>query len=90
MVADLHRTLMYGGIFAYPATKDAPNGKLRLMYECNPMAYIIEKAGGLATTGKMRVLDVQPTSIHQRVPFFIGSKNEVQEVIDIYQKHFPN
>ena len=90
MVADLHRTLMYGGIFAYPSTKDAPNGKLRLMYECNPMAYIIEKAGGLATTGKQRILDVQPTSVHQRVPFFIGSKNEVQEVIDIYNKHSSN
>lgn len=87
MVADVHRTLVYGGIFMYPATKDAPNGKLRLMYECNPMAYIIEKAGGLATTGKQRVLDVQPTSIHQRVPFFIGSKDDVQEVIDLYAKH---
>lgn len=87
MVADVHRTLVYGGIFMYPATKDAPNGKLRLMYECNPMAYIIEKAGGLATTGKMRVLDVEPTSIHQRVPFFVGSKEDVQEVLDLYAKH---
>lgn len=59
----------------------------RLMYECNPMAYIIEKAGGLATTGNQRVLDVQPTDIHQRVPFFIGSKEDVQEVIDMYKKH---
>lgn len=57
------------------------------MYECNPMAYIVEKAGGLATTGKMRVLDVQPTAVHQRVPFFIGSKNDVEEVIEIYKKH---
>lgn len=89
MVADLHRTLCYGGIFAYPSTKDAPNGKLRLMYECNPMAYLIEKAGGLATTGKQRVLDVQPTSIHQRVPFFIGSKQDVEEFMEIYKKHFP-
>lgn len=54
------------------------------MYECNPMAYIVEKAGGLATTGKMRVLDVEPTSIHQRVPFFIGSRDDVQEIIDMY------
>lgn len=87
MVADVHRTLVYGGIFMYPATKDAKNGKLRLMYECNPMAFIIEKAGGLATTGNMRVLDVEPTSIHQRVPFFIGSKTEVEEVIELYKKH---
>ena len=67
--------------------KDSPNGKLRLMYECNPMAYIIEKAGGIATTGTQRVLDVKPTSIHQRVPIFIGSKLEVEEVIEIYKKH---
>ena len=87
MVADLHRTLVYGGIFCYPATKDAPNGKLRLMYECNPMAYIIEKAGGMATTGKQRVLDVQPTSIHQRAPIFIGSPQDVQEVLDLYKQH---
>lgn len=87
MVADVHRTLVYGGIFCYPATKDSPNGKLRLMYECNPMAYIIEKAGGIATTGTQRVLDVKPTSIHQRVPIFIGSKLEVEEVIEIYKKH---
>jgi len=87
MVADVHRTLVYGGIFCYPATKDSPKGKLRLMYECNPMAYIIEKAGGLATTGKMRVLDVQPKSIHERVPIFLGSRDDVQDVIDIYKKH---
>lgn len=87
MVADLHRTLVYGGIFLYPATKDSPSGKLRLLYECSPMAYIIEKAGGTATTGKERVLDILPTSIHQRVPIFIGSKDDVQDVIDLYKKH---
>lgn len=87
MVADVHRTLVYGGIFAYPATKDTPKGKLRLMYECNPMAFIIEKAGGLATTGTKSVLDVQPTSIHERVPIFMGSKSDVEEVIAIYKKH---
>lgn len=87
MVADLHRTLVYGGVFMYPATSEAPNGKLRLMYECNPMAYIIEKAGGLATTGTMPVLDVQPTHIHQRVPLFLGSKTEVEEIIELYKKH---
>jgi len=87
MVADVHRTLVYGGVFMYPATKDAPKGKLRLQYESNPMAYIIEKAGGIATTGKMPILDVQPKSIHERVPIFLGSKTEVQEIIDLYTKH---
>ena len=89
MVADVHRTLVYGGIFCYPKTKDSPKGKLRLMYECNPMAFIIEKAGGLATTGNQRVLDVVPTSIHQRVPIFIGSKLDVEDVIQCYKNH-PN
>lgn len=87
MVADMHRTLVYGGIFCYPSTTDAPNGKLRLLYECIPMAYIIEKAGGIATTGKERILDIKPTSIHQRAPIFIGSKDDVQDIIDLYQKH---
>jgi fructose-1,6-bisphosphatase I len=87
MVADVHRTLVYGGIFAYPATKTTPNGKLRLMYECNPLAFIIEKAGGMATTGKMRVLDIQPKSIHERNPIFIGSPDDVQDVIDLYKTH---
>jgi fructose-1,6-bisphosphatase I len=89
MVADVHRTLVYGGIFMYPATSETPNGKLRLMYECNPLAYIIEKAGGIATTGKMPILDVKPTQIHQRVPIFLGSKTEVEEVIELYKKHSP-
>lgn len=87
MVADVHRTLVYGGIFAYPATQASPEGKLRLMYECNPMAYIIEKAGGMATTGSRRVLDIVPTSIHQRVPVFLGSKDDVEDAIAMYKKH---
>lgn len=87
MVADVHRTIMYGGIFMYPATKDSPSGKLRLMYECNPMAYIIEKAGGSASTGKMPILDVQPTKIHQREPVFMGSKKDVEDVIEFYKKY---
>lgn len=87
MVADVHRTLKYGGIFMYPATKDAPKGKLRLMYEGNPMAYIIENAGGLASTGSGgAILDVVPKSIHERVPVFLGSRDDVQDLIDIYQK----
>lgn len=86
MVADVHRTIKYGGIFLYPATKEAPKGKLRLMYECNPMAYIIEKAGGIATTGTCPILDIQPSSIHQRSPIFLGSADDVQDIIDLYKK----
>lgn len=87
MVADVHRTLVYGGIFMYPATKEAPKGKLRLMYECNPMAYIMEHAGGTATTGHMRILDIMPESIHQRSPIFLGSNEDVQELVDVIKQH---
>ncbi len=79
MVADVHRNLIKGGIFMYPGTKDKPNGKLRLLYECNPFAFIVEVAGGLATDGKQRILEIQPTEIHQRVPFFVGSKLMMEE-----------
>jgi fructose-1,6-bisphosphatase I len=82
MVADVHRILTRGGIFMYPA--DARDlempGKLRLMYEANPMAFIVEQAGGAATDGKQRILEIQPTKLHQRVPVFLGSKNEVERV----------
>ncbi len=77
MVADIHRTLLYGGIFIYPGDKRNPKGKLRLMYECNPMAYIMEEAGGRATDGKKRILEVQPTGLHERTPIFIGSMEDV-------------
>ena len=77
MVADIHRNLLYGGIFMYPADSRSPNGKLRLMYECNPMAFIVEQAGGRASNGKQRLLEVQPTTLHQRVPIFIGSEEDV-------------
>lgn len=87
MVADVHRTLKYGGIFMYPATKESPKGKLRLMYECNPMAYLIEKAGGSATTGKMPILDIVPESIHQRSPIFLGSSNDVKDIMQLYAKY---
>jgi fructose-1,6-bisphosphatase I len=87
MVADVHRTLKYGGIFAYPATKDTPNGKLRLMYECIPMAFIIEQAGGLATTGFGPILQIQPTSIHQRSPIFLGSQEDVEDLLESFKKH---
>lgn len=80
MVADVHRTIKYGGIFMYPATKSAPNGKLRLLYECNPMSFIVTEAGGLATNGKVPILDIVPSSIHQRVPCYLGSKKDVEEI----------
>ena len=80
MVSDVHRNLLKGGIFMYPGTTDRPNGKLRLLYECNPFAYIVEKAGGKATNGKERILDVQPTELHQRTPFFVGSKKMMEEL----------
>uniref|UniRef100_A0A1W7RAK2 Fructose-1,6-bisphosphatase isozyme 2 n=1 Tax=Hadrurus spadix TaxID=141984 RepID=A0A1W7RAK2_9SCOR len=85
MVADVHRTLKYGGIFMYPATKDSPNGKLRLMYECNPMAFVMENAGGLATSGKIPILDIKPETIHQRSPIFLGSKEDVEDIINLYK-----
>jgi fructose-1,6-bisphosphatase I len=80
MVADIHRNLLYGGIFMYPADSRNPNGKLRLMYECNPMAFIIEQAGGKASDGKNRILDIQPETLHQRVPVYIGSEEDVKMV----------
>lgn len=80
MVADIHRNLLYGGIFMYPADSRNPNGKLRLQYECNPMAFIVEQAGGRATNGKQRILEIQPEKLHQRVPIFIGSEEDVKMV----------
>ncbi|GMU94537.1 MULTISPECIES: class 1 fructose-bisphosphatase [Ignavibacterium] len=77
MVADIHRNLLYGGIFMYPADIRNPKGKLRLMYECNPMAFIVEQAGGRATDGKQRILEIKPESLHQRIPIFIGSEEDV-------------
>ncbi|XZF13712.1 class 1 fructose-bisphosphatase [Chitinophagaceae bacterium MMS25-I14] len=85
MVADLHRTLIKGGIFMYPADKSAANGKLRLQYECNPMAFLVEAAGGMATDGHKRILDVEPTELHQRSPIFIGSKNLVEKAMSFIQ-----
>lgn len=86
MVADVHRTIKYGGIFIYPATKSAPNGKLRLLYECNPMAYLMIEAGGLASNGKISILDIVPQKIHERSPIFLGSKLDVEEALEYYQK----
>ncbi|GGH32024.1 fructose-1,6-bisphosphatase class 1 [Sphingobacterium alkalisoli] len=84
MVADIHRNLIKGGIFIYPETSNHPNGKLRLMYECNPMAFIVEQAGGKASTGNNAILDIQPRLLHQRVPIVIGSRQMVEEVERLY------
>jgi len=84
MVGDVHRTLLYGGVFGYPADTKNVNGKLRLLYEGAPMSYIVEQAGGLSTTGRERVMEIAPEIVHQRVPIIMGSKNDVQEVIDAY------
>lgn len=80
MVSDVHRNLIKGGIFMYPGMTNLPNGKLRLMYECNPFAFIMEVAGGRATNGKDRILDIQPNALHQRSPVFLGSKGMMDEL----------
>ena len=81
LVADFHRNLIKGGIYIYPAVSAHPMGRLRLLYECNPLAFIAEQAGGLATTGRERILSIQPQHLHQRVPYFIGSKSMVQKAM---------
>lgn len=87
MVADLHRTLVKGGIFIYPASEKYPNGKLRLMYECNPLSMIIEQAGGKALDGKNRILEIQPKAIHERVPIYIGSPKNVDMAAEFLAKY---
>lgn len=84
MVADVHRTLLYGGIFLYPADEKTKYGKLRLLYECFPMAYLVEQAGGLATTGTENILDIMPRQIHERKPIFLGSKEDVRRIETLY------
>ena len=86
MVADVHRNLIKGGIFMYPGTTDKPKGKLRLLYECNPMAFLVEKAGGIATDGVQTILDIMPTALHQRTPMFIGSKLMMEELESFSKK----
>src|SRR5436305_8892992 len=78
LVADFHRTMLKGGVFLYPPTKTYPNGKLRLLYEANPLAIIAEQAGGMAIDGKQRILDIKPSDIHQRTPLILGSQVEVE------------
>ncbi|MGE3445887.1 MAG: class 1 fructose-bisphosphatase [Acidimicrobiia bacterium] len=80
LVADVHRTLIKGGVFLYPATKDKPDGKLRLLYENAPLAFLVDRAGGAATDGHRRILDITPTALHQRTPLYLGSQGDVAEV----------
>ena len=84
MVGDVHRTLLYGGIFGYPADAKNKNGKLRLLYEAAPMAFLVEQAGGLATTGRGRIRAIEPTNVHQRVPCILGSADDVNECLGKY------
>ena len=79
LVADFHRNLLKGGIFLYPGDKKNPNGKLRLLYECNPISFIAEQAGGAASDGYRRVMEIQPEKLHQRIPFIVGSKRDVAD-----------
>ncbi len=86
LVGDFHRNLLKGGIYLYPNTQKAPDGKLRLLYECNALAFIAEQAGGMATNGTRRILEIEPKSFHQRTPFYIGSKNMVMRVLEFITK----
>jgi len=85
LVADFHRNLIKGGIYIYPSTTSSPEGKLRLLYECNPLAFIAEQSGGLATTGYDSILDIVPERLHQRAPFFIGSKKMVEKAMSLLE-----
>jgi len=90
LVSDFHRNMIKGGIYIYPNTSKDPNGKLRLLYECNPMAFIAEQAGGKASNGFERIMDIQPTELHQRTPFICGSKNMVEKAEGFMQQQKPS
>ncbi|HET8864200.1 MAG TPA: class 1 fructose-bisphosphatase [Gracilimonas sp.] len=87
MVADIHRTLIKGGIFIYPHSNRYPNGKLRLMYECNPLSFIIEQCGGLATNGENRIMEIEPKAIHEQTPIYMGSKENVKKVMEYLKEY---
>jgi fructose-1,6-bisphosphatase I len=89
LVADFHRNLLKGGIFIYPSTAKSPKGKLRLLYECNPLAFIIEQAGGKASDGQRRILELTPASLHQRTPLFIGSAHMVDKAEEFMRQYAP-
>ena len=86
LVADFHRNMLYGGIFMYPSDTSHPDGKLRLLYECSPLAFIVEHAGGRASDGCKRILDIVPSSLHQKTPFFIGSEEDVKEAEEFVEE----
>lgn len=86
MVGDVHRTLLYGGLFGYPGDAKNKDGKLRLLYEGAPMSFLLEQAGGKSTTGSQRVMDITPSKVHQRVPVFLGSADDVDEITKVYEK----
>lgn len=86
LVSDCHRNLIKGGVYLYPSTLKAPNGKLRLLYECNPMAFITEQAGGAASNGYQRILEIDPKELHERTPFYCGSKNMVRKIEEFINK----
>ncbi len=90
MVADIHRNLIRGGVFIYPGTKKSKNGKLRLLYECNPVAFLAEQAGGKASDGFNRILDIQPKSLHERSPIFVGPKTMVEKAEEFMKKESPD
>jgi fructose-1,6-bisphosphatase I len=87
LVSDFHRNMIKGGIYIYPTSSKAPNGKLRLLYECNPMAFLAEQSGGKASNGYQRIMEIQPTELHQRVPFFCGSRNMVEKAEEFMAKY---
>ena len=89
MVADFHRNLIRGGIFIYPGTKKNKNGKLRLLYECNPVAFLAEQAGGKASDGFNRILDIKPKALHERSPIFVGPVDMVEKAEEFMQKSSP-
>ncbi len=86
LVSDFHRNMIKGGIYIYPTSSKTPNGKLRLLYECNPMAFLAEQADGIATDGFARIMEIEPTELHQRVPFFCGSKNMMKKAHEFMKK----
>lgn len=87
LVADFHRNLLKGGIYIYPTTNNHPTGRLRLLYECNPLAFIVEQAGGIATDGKNRILEIQPTELHQRCGYYVGSKQMVEKAMSCLKEN---
>lgn len=89
LVADFHRNMLKGGIFIYPSTQKTPKGKLRLLYECNPLAFIAEQAGGKAYDGRVRIMDIEPESLHQRTTYYVGSANMVDKALEVIDIHEP-